>query len=280
VLHSRWLALVLVLVSSASTVAHAGGPCLAGCDPSQKNNTCCQENPDFGAACSAYLASVAVAEPAADEVLTTCLDNSTRCVPTAAGRCTIVLGCVQNCQRQKWIAFDGAQLRQDAFGSLTTCSGAPLNAQGQQSAANDCNRCDPATVAAVTTSTPATAAASNSPSYQPIGDQCFTSCILRLPSIRRCYERCNRNCDGNRTARLICERGCRDSQCLAIKARCTFTQHSQSKVFPQYSQCCPDSPGGFRGPEDSECETTTTSTSTTSTTSVTTTTATTSTTRA
>src|SRR5689334_25309284 len=88
------VAVIVVLVSPMA--AHAGlSSCLA-CDTHQQNNDCCAVNPDFAVACGTYLALRAQAQNnLSKDDFNNCV--ASECLPTTAGRCTIVLGCVQGC---------------------------------------------------------------------------------------------------------------------------------------------------------------------------------------
>jgi hypothetical protein len=87
--------------------------------------------------------------------------------------------------------------------------------------------------------------------------------------VKRCYKDCDDACDGDRRARNICRRSCRNGSCLAVKAKCTVNQNNPDQIDPKYLRCCNRSADGCRDAEEAECEVTTTSTSTSSTTSMT-----------
>jgi hypothetical protein len=292
--------LALLIVLGSPFVAHGGPPCLPSCNPNQKNNDCCLVDPEFAEACGDYLGLRAAAEEAqhtgeVDE----CVASSARCQPGSPGRCTIILGCVRRCRDNFGTRINDKQLQREAFGGLTDCNGTPLNASGRKSAKRTCKRCRAGTVTTstvvTTTSTSSTSettststststlgtatsttgtttttrgpttTAPGGPADEPVGDRCFNACLNRLDSVRSCYDRCDDACEGDRRARNICRRSCRNGSCLAVKAKCTVNQNNPDQIDPQYLRCCNRSDEGCREADEAECEVTTTSTSTTST---------------
>jgi hypothetical protein len=294
----RWTWVVAFLTVIGSPALTLGGPpCLPACDPSVAENDCCANDPVFAFACGDYLGRVAAAQARRDE----CVDAEPECKPTSPGRCTIILGCVEGCQRalkQRKIGF-----QKSAFGSLRDCRNRNLGPAGRRRAARICNRCragsvttstttSSSTTTVVTTSTTTTTIAGDStttttttvapatttlagPIVAPaIGadacagidaEPCFQKCLMRIDSLRDCYDRCDDACDGNRCARNICRQGCRNGSCLAIRARCS--DESDLDADPAYLACCGNN---CRSRDESECVVTTSTTSTTTTTTPTT----------
>jgi hypothetical protein len=283
--------LVLVIVVLASPMAaHAGlSSCLA-CDTHQKNNDCCAVDPEFAADCGTYLALRAQAQAnlSKDE-----FDNcvASECLPTTAGRCTVILGCVQGCRANFYPHIPESQIQKIAFGDFECPAGKPLKSQARQAAARACRLCNPSTVTTssttttssssststvtttstsiagqstttavtTTTATPTTAAPSQRITF--IKDPCYNECIMQFDSVKQCYESCKTKCEGDFVALPICQRSCRDLACLAIKARCTLNDKQTHKVRTSYLQCCRASADGCRSADEAECETTTTTTS-------------------
>jgi hypothetical protein len=288
----RGASLVAVIVVLGSPMAaHAGlSSCLA-CDTHAKNNDCCAVNPDFAIACGTYIALRTEAQNSlSKDEFNNCV--AAECLPTSAGRCTVILGCVQGCRANFFPHIPESQIQKEAFGDFM-CNGKPLKSQGRMAAARACRLCNPSTVTTssttttssssststvtttststsiagqstttavtTTTATPTTAGPPERLTF--IKDPCFNECILEFSSVSRCYASCRSKCGGDFVALPICQRSCRDLACLAIKARCTQNNNQTHKIRTSYLTCCRASSDGCRGVDEAECETTTTTTS-------------------
>lgn len=280
----------VIAVLASPMAAHAGlSSCLA-CNTHQKNNDCCAVNPDFAVACGTY---IALRTEAKNSLNKDEFDNcvATECLPTTAGRCTVILGCVEGCRANFYPHIPESQIEKEAFGDFECPAGKPLKSQGRKAAARACRLCDPSTVTTssttttssssststvtttstsiagqstttavtTTTATPTTAAPSGRITF--IKDPCYNECIMQFDSVRKCYESCKSKCNGDFVALPICQRSCRDAACLAIKARCTENDKQTHKIRTSYLQCCRPSADGCRTADEAECETTTTTTS-------------------
>jgi hypothetical protein len=278
--------------------ARSGPPCLPSCDPRQRNNDCCVADPVFGQACGDYLGRRAAERDALDDsAFAECIVNSSRCQPTSPGRCTVILGCVEDCRERFGKQVPEKRIQREAFGALTDCNGMPLKAAGRRFAARTCRRCAAGSVTtsstSTTTSTSTTSVTTSTstststlgtsptsstttvtsttavpttlePGEPAAGDRCFTACLRRLDSVDDCYDDCADACEGDRIALEICRRSCRNASCLAVKAKCTINENNKDQIDPQYLKCC-SRQGDCRDPGDAACEVTTTSTSTSTT---------------
>jgi hypothetical protein len=272
------MALVALLGSPA--VAR-GQQCLEQCNLSSPGTVdCCSVEPCFQQPCSFYLGCRAEAQDALAE----CIASEPTCQPTSAGRCTIVLGCVRDCQRE--YRGDLKRCRREAFKDMPAC-GCGLGARGQKQAAQACRACSPApsttttstttvtttsnttttaggsTTTVVTTTTTSTTAGGDEGATceKPDMAPCEAACLYRIDSLRECYRDCRHACEGNVCANRICRQFCRDSVCEAIKARCT--NRSVVEADPEYLSCCKNKDSCLE-PDESPCRITTTTTSTTS----------------
>jgi hypothetical protein len=274
------VALVVGLLALPVTASGAL-PCLSACNPRAKNNDCCAVDPEFGAACSTYLGLRAAATPD-NEKFNECVANAANCQPKIAGRCTVILGCVQDCRDKYFLHIPETQIQKQAFGDFL-CAGRPLKSGGRRAAARACRKCDSATVVTSTTSstTGPTMSSSTSTSTSsstsvagatsttatttagastteptgatigPVKGVCFNDCIRLLDSVRSCYEDCDDACGDDKVARPICQRACRNASCLAIKARCTLNEHNPDLTFDSYTDCCCGDEG--KG-DDADCD--------------------------
>jgi hypothetical protein len=271
--------LIALIVLLGSMEAHAGLSCLSACTPGQKNNDCCVVNPDFGAACATYIAlrNDALANFSKED-FDNCVASSPKCQPKTAGRCTIILGCVEDCRAINPTHIPDAHFRALAFGKDNDSGfecGQPLKGSRLRAAARACLRCDPSTLVTTTTtssssssststsSTTITSTSSTTVAGQStitsttetpttteappttagerprfIRDQCFNPCIMRLQSVKDCYRDCKSKCENDQVALPICQRSCRNASCLAIKAKCTLNERNQSEIDPAYTGCC------------------------------------------
>ena len=268
-------AMSLVLLASSAAALPA---CLESC---RDVSDCCAVEPCLDEPC----ALVRAEEASLREELDTCIAT---CPATSPGRCTILLGCVRKCQ--SFFRTDMKRVVKDAF-ATTTCPDCRIKGpKAQRAAVRACGGCTSVTTtttATTSTSTPASTSTVTTTSVagstvtsttattvperpDPPEDRCQAACIQRITSLRGCYRRCRGACEGNERAEPICQGVCRNSVCLAIKARCAWDPETPTPedVDPQYRACCTRQGTCVARGDTTVCEiTTSTTTTTTSTTS-------------
>ncbi len=295
------LVVVVAVVMAWAAKTHAQSLCLQNCNPKRKNNTCCEIDPAFAAACAPYRQARKDAKTQSQSDVCDCL-NSRLCQPGTPGRCTITAGCVARCRAIH--AVDEKALLKDAFGGFTRCTSTKkLSPSGLRLAGKACRGCPPDALPLVSGSVPASNAGTPTtttmttttivvgaqtattvttstvtettafPVCEDHGDGCFNACLMRLDSVRSCYDDCKNNCPDFHGgaqfdyALLICQRSCRNGACRTIQQHCTTDGGSQ--VDPEYNRCC-TAAGNCRGSDSdvgsADCEVTTTRTTSSTTT--------------
>jgi hypothetical protein len=288
------VSLVGLLLVSASAIA---APPLPACLDCTDSSDCCTAEPCLRGPCGGYLGCIQDAQSQYDDCISGLSDN-VNCRSTAGGRCTIILGCVRNCQRDRNSKMQ--KCRKDNFrdlsGECTACT-KKLKSRSQRALAqickSSCSNPTPTTTTVVTTTstststTGATTSATTSTSTsttppptftceKPGIDRCTFECLLRISSLKNNYNDCENKCEGNGCAEIICKENARNIACLAIRARCSSNGQN---IDPDFIRCCGvDCPAADEAPcrilptttSTTKMPTTTTPTTTTGTTSSTT----------
>ena len=249
------IAAVVVWLASSLGFAvpvRAQGTCFPGCDPNQPTSAACCP-PCLQAACVDY---------------DSCRDFSDQfdaCVERAranrlGGHCALTRDLLNEC-RQRRAARERTcrgPLRKSVRAGCSSVLGVSCSLS-KRAARKACQRCE--SVFATTTTTIV-----GGPTPRQRGDgevDCQARCIRRI--VGDCYSDCFEGCGPDRTAREICQEGCRDSVCRYLRLACTDNEKDASKP---YRTCCERQDDCE---DDVECETTTTVTTTTRTTTTSTT---------
>ncbi len=115
-----------------------------------------------------------------------------------------------------------------------------------------------------TTARPTTTTVAASSCDGPDIGGCQRTCILRISSLKKNYDRCDSACNGDQCAENICKKTARDIACEAIRARCTSDGDNVDIAF---RACCGTNCPTLDDVDEELCKilpTTTTSSTTTS----------------
>lgn len=288
------LACLLALLIDTAAVARPLPACLATCTPGNRaNSDCCVTEPALVAPCADYKRC----RRDASATYADCIASNPACRPSADGRCTLLVErCAQTCQFARDIEF--RRCENQLTGDADTCSIA--GHRQKRFAARVCRKCKSVqpsasttttsttqTTTTVTTTTATTLAGSSTtttttvttttnttqPAPEAPTEGNLKACILRLESVRDCYGRCDDRCDGLPAAIALCQEGCRNDSCNAIRARCATVDGGSitPDVDRTYFRSC-NAKDNCRDKSDSPCKVTTTTESTTTTTTTSTTT--------
>jgi len=180
------------------------------------------------------------------EIRQTCIEDECLGGVIQPGNCDFALNCSLRCLPNE----NCAPLLQDDLESA--CGDCRV---GRGTARRACNRC-------VEQETPP---ACQSLLSDGTGSKCQQQCIHGTPWIAECYKRCEDRCTKDRCVIAICRRGCRDSVCNNLVARCVGTGTEQKKSG--YQGCCLSSDGECSkdSVESLTCKSTSTSSTSTTT---------------
>jgi hypothetical protein len=229
--------------------------CIAGCDFTTSGAVCCP-------AC----APAACADM--DDCLANANDKADTCIaaiPPIGGHCQLTRDLLAKCNaaRAGRVSTCFAKLRRTMRQS---CAGIlePGCRFTRRAARLVCEACG----VAVSTSTTTTIASPAAAGIEPALVDCQERCIRRV--VRLCYDECDGRCGGDGVALSICQTGCRNLGCQALRGECTESGNSSMG----YQKCCAQA-GDCSDEVDCTIPTTTTSTSSTTSTAASSTTTTT-----
>ncbi len=236
----------------------ATASCIAGCDFATSGPVCCPADGCASAACADM-----------DDCIANANDKAEKCIaaiPPIGGHCQLTRDLLGKCNamRAGRVSTCFARLQRSMRKS---CTGIlePGCHFGRRAARLVCEACGVAVPTSTTTTTIASPAAA---AIEPALVDCQERCIRRV--VRLCYDECDDRCGADGVALSICQKGCRNLGCQALRGECTESGNSSLG----YQKCC-ERAGDCSDDVDCEVPTTTTTTSSTTSTATSTTTTTT-----